>query len=100
MPTRSIDLTEHLDKFVTDQVSAGRYQDISDVMRASLRLLEQQAREEQEKLSLLRTLADEAFGQLDQGLGIEFTSREQLDIAIGQIGHRAAQALALRSSGT
>ena len=41
MPTRSIDLTDHLDKFVAEQVSAGRYQDISDVMRASLRLLEQ-----------------------------------------------------------
>ncbi len=100
MPTRSIDLTEHLDKFVADQVSAGRYQDISDIMRASLRLLEQQACEEQEKLSLLRSLADDAFGQLDQGQGIEFTNQGQLARAIGQIGHRAAQASVRLSSGT
>ncbi len=100
MPTRSIDLTDHLDKFAAEQVSAGRYQDISDVMRASLRLLEQQAREEQEKLSLLRSLADEAFGQLDQGQGIEFTNQGQLASYIGQIGHRAAQVAARHSSCT
>ena len=100
MPTRSIDLTDHLDKFVAEQVSAGRYQDISDVMRASLRLLEQQAREEQEKLALLRSLADEAFGQLDQGQGIEFTDQRQLAGFIGQVGRRAAQTSSRHSSGT
>jgi antitoxin ParD1/3/4 len=100
MPTRSIDLTDHLDQFVAEQVRAGRYQDSSDVMRASLRLHEQQAREEQEKLVLLRSLATEAFNQLDQGQGIEFSEPWQLASFIGQIGQRAAKVSVGHSSGT
>ncbi len=100
MPTRSIHLTDHQDKFVVEQVSTGRYQDASEVMRASLRLLEQQTREDHEKLSLLRSLAEEAFDQFDQGQGIEFTNQGQLASFIGQIGRCAAQSATPHSSGT
>ena len=33
MPTRNVNLTDHYDQFVESQVSAGRYQNASEVMR-------------------------------------------------------------------
>jgi hypothetical protein len=59
-------------------------------MGAGLRLLEQQTREEREKLAMLRSLASEAFDQLDQGQGIEINGQRQLATFIAQIGRRAA----------
>ena len=40
MKNTSISLGNHFDQFVNSQVSAGRYQNISEVIRAGLRLLE------------------------------------------------------------
>ncbi len=40
MKNTSISLGNHFDQFVSSQVSAGRYQNISEVIRAGLRLLE------------------------------------------------------------
>ena len=38
--TTSVNLDDHLDAFVEEQVAQGRYGSASDVMRAALRLLE------------------------------------------------------------
>jgi antitoxin ParD1/3/4 len=89
MPTRNVNLTEHYDQFISDEIEAGRYRNASEVMRAGLRLLEQQRREEREKLDLLRSLASKAFQQLDQGKGIEFESKRDLTKFISAIGRRA-----------
>ena len=37
----SITIGDHFDEFIRDQVSAGRYGSVSDVVRAGLRLLEE-----------------------------------------------------------
>jgi antitoxin ParD1/3/4 len=79
IPTHSVNLTDHLDQFVEDEVEAGRYQDASEVMRAGLNLLEQQRREEHEKL------------QLDQGLGIELKDEQELADFMREIGCRAVE---------
>ena len=86
MPTRNINLTGYYDEFVNELVTSGRFSSASEVMRAGLRLLEQQAREEDEKLALLRSMATEAFNELDRGQGIVIDSGEQLAEFIGQIG--------------
>lgn len=46
----SITIGEHFDSFIQNQIDAGRYASTSEVVRAGLRLLEQ----EEEKLMALR----------------------------------------------
>ncbi len=91
MPTRNINLTEHYDRFVEEQVEAGKYTNASEVLRAGLRLLEQQTHSDEEKLTLLRKLATEGFRSLDQGRGLNISSEGGLRKAISKIGRRAAR---------
>ena len=70
MPTRNINLTEHLDHFVERQVSSGRYGNASEIVRDGLRLLEEQEQERQAKLKALRQAAKQSFDAIDDGKGI------------------------------
>jgi antitoxin ParD1/3/4 len=90
MPTRNINLTEHFDRFVDKQVGAGRFRNASEVMRAGLHLLEQQTREDEQKLALLRALAAEGIEQLDQGRGLAVKDERELANVVAQIGRRVA----------
>jgi antitoxin ParD1/3/4 len=45
MPTRNVNLTEEVDRFVLSKIESGRYENASEVVRAALRTLE---REDQE----------------------------------------------------
>jgi antitoxin ParD1/3/4 len=78
MPTRNVNPTESFDVFVDEQIKAGSYRNASEVMRAGLRLLQQQTAEDGAKLDALRQLAKTGLDQLDQGRGIEFTSAKDL----------------------
>ena len=99
MPTRNINLTEHYDRFVDEQIAGGRYQNASEVLRAGLRLLEQQAREDDEKLAVLRELASVAFDSLDRGEGIAAEDDRELAHFIRDIGRRAARNVAQDHTG-
>ncbi len=99
MPTRNVNLTGHYDEFVNGLVTSGRFSNASEVMRAGLRLLEQQAREEDEKLALLRSMATEAFDSLERGQGIIIDGQEQLADYISQAGRRAAEVVEHRAAG-
>lgn len=93
MPTRHVNLTDRYDEFVDELVTSGRFSNASEVIRAGLRLLEQQAHEEAEKVALLRSLASEAFDELDQGQGTPIDNEPGLTDFIGRIGCRGAQQL-------
>lgn len=54
MPTRNINLTDRLDRFVETNVTTGRYQNASEVVRDALRLLQQRHQEDMLKLRRLR----------------------------------------------
>lgn len=55
MKNTSISLGNYFDQFVKNQVSAGRYKNVSEVIRAGLRLLEN----EESKLIALRNAIQE-----------------------------------------
>jgi antitoxin ParD1/3/4 len=59
MPTRNVNLTEELDRFVSTKIKSGRYENASEVVRAGLRTLEREEREHQAKLAALRNAIDE-----------------------------------------
>jgi antitoxin ParD1/3/4 len=94
MATRNVDLTEHFDKFVDQQVEAGHYQNVSEVLLAGLRLLEI----EQHKLSLLIKLAAQGFEEIDQGRGLVLSNETELANFVNGIGRRAAKTASSKSS--
>ena len=59
MPTRNVNLTDELDRFVLKKVKSGRYENASEVVRAALRSLEREEQEYEAKLAALRTPIDE-----------------------------------------
>ena len=59
MPTRNVNLTEELDSFVAAKVASGRYENASEVVRASLRALEREEREYDARLTHLRRALEE-----------------------------------------
>ena len=85
MPTRNINLTEHLDHFVERQVSSGRYSNASEIVREALRLLEEQEQERQVKLKALRQAAKHGFNEIDQGKGIVLKGKKAVKQFISEI---------------
>ncbi|MBC8123998.1 MAG: type II toxin-antitoxin system ParD family antitoxin [Gemmatimonadaceae bacterium] len=53
MPTRNVNLTDELERFVLTKVASGRYENASEVVRAALRSLEREEREYEVKLAAL-----------------------------------------------
>jgi antitoxin ParD1/3/4 len=64
MPTRNINLTPQLDKFVDTRIKRGHYANASEVLRAGLRALEKVEKEDKAKLDAIRSavLAGEQSG--------------------------------------
>lgn len=71
MKNTSISLGDHFDNFVSSQVSAGRYKNVSEVIRAGLRLLE----DEQSKTVALRNAIQEG---IDSGIAQDFDPQKYL----------------------
>ena len=59
MPTRNVNLTDELDRFVLAKVESGRYENASEVVRAALRTLEREEQQYGVKLAALKTAMDE-----------------------------------------
>src|ERR1039457_6720558 len=59
MPTRNVNLTAELDRFVLEKVKRGRYENASEVVRAALRVLEREERHYEAKRAALRAAIDE-----------------------------------------
>jgi antitoxin ParD1/3/4 len=67
MPTRNINLTPEMDRYVANRIESGQYANASEVLRAGLRVLEYSERENLVKLDALRAavLAGEDSGAAD-----------------------------------
>ncbi len=88
MPT-SIALTSHFESLTQKLVSSGRYNNVSEVVRDGLRLLESRVQEEAAKLVALRDAAKIGTDAIERG---DFTTLEnEQDIAnlVRQAGERA-----------
>ncbi len=85
MPTRNIHLTEHLDRFVERQIASGRYGNASEIVRESLRLLEEQDQERKAKLKAIREAAKQGFDEIDQGNGILLKGKKAINQFITDI---------------
>lgn len=68
----SITLGNHFDTFVQSSISRGRYKNVSEVVRAGLRLLE----EEENKLIALRQSIQEG---INSGIAYDFDPKAHLE---------------------
>ena len=68
----SITLGNHFDTFVQSSISRGRYKNVSEVVRAGLRLLE----EEENKFIALRQSIQEG---IDSGIAYDFDPKAYLE---------------------
>ena len=93
MPTRNINLTDHLDRFIEAEVGSGRYGNASEVVRDGLRLIERRKQEDRAKLKWLRGAVKEGLDQIDRGEGLELHSIDELERHIDQLGKEAAAKL-------
>lgn len=76
MPTRNIVLTEHQDALVGQLVESGRYQSASEVLRDSLRLLEDRLERQMAELEDIRAGVIEGLEQARRGEFIEGAPEE------------------------
>jgi antitoxin ParD1/3/4 len=67
----SISIGDYFDEFIQSKISSGRYKNVSEVVRAGLRLLE----EEENKIIALRTAIQEG---LDSGIANDFNPETNL----------------------
>ncbi len=88
MPT-SVALSPRLEAFVRDQIDAGRYNNVSEVVRDCLRLLERRQQEDAVKLETLRRAVAAGVSAIAEG---EFTVVEPHDID-GMVAGLGATAL-------
>ena len=72
MKNTSVSLGGYFDQFVQTQVSTGRYKNVSEVIRAGLRLLEN----EESKALTLRNAIQEG---IDSGIVQDFNPKENLE---------------------
>ncbi|AZI20478.1 type II toxin-antitoxin system ParD family antitoxin [Chryseobacterium taklimakanense] len=67
----SVSLGDYFENFVESKISAGRYKNASEVIRAGLRLLE----EDENRIQILKTAIKEG---LDSGINKNFDPNENL----------------------
>jgi antitoxin ParD1/3/4 len=68
----SISLGNYFDQFIHNRISEGRFKNVSEVVRAGLRLLE----EEENKVKALRSAVQEG---IDSGLAHDFDPKKHLE---------------------
>lgn len=69
----SISLGNHFETFVEESISKGRFQNASEVIRAGLRMLE----EEENKIHALRNAIQEG---IESGIAVDFDPKKHLEM--------------------
>jgi antitoxin ParD1/3/4 len=91
MPTRNVNLTKELDRFVAKSVKSGHYANASEVMRSALRLLEREEREYEAKMKALRAaIAAGDAGEATDGEEFFEELFASMDAAVRKRGEKVA----------
>jgi antitoxin ParD1/3/4 len=88
MPT-SIALTSHFEALTQQLVSSGRYNNVSEVVRDGLRLLESRVQEEAAKLVALRNAAKVGTDAIERGDFTTLANEQDIANLVRQAGERA-----------
>ena len=89
MPT-SVALTPHFESLTQRLVSSGKYNNVSEIVRDGLRLLESREQEEAAKLKALREAAKLGFTDIQRGNYVSLDNRQDIDAFVRQAAARAA----------
>ena len=90
MPTRKVELTEHLENFIQSGIASGLYRDADEIVREGLRLLEVQ-HQRSAKLEWLRGAIGVGVEALEQGDSVTLESEEDLSRFMKEIREEAAE---------
>ena len=96
MPPSHVELTEQEDLLVNSLVQSGRFQSARDVVGASLRLLENAQRREEERIQVLKAAADKGWADIAAGRYYDIEDKD-LDSFMEQIEAEVDEAM--RSQG-
>ncbi len=88
MPT-SVALTPHFESLTQQLVASGRYNNVSEVVRDGLRLLESRVQEDQAKLAALRDAAKFGFAAIERGEYLALQSDQDIESFVQQTGLKA-----------
>ena len=92
MPT-SVALTPHFESLTKQLVASGRYNNVSEVVRDGLRLLESRVLEDKAKLTALRDAAKLGFDAIGRGEYLALQSDNDIQNVIRQAGLKAKAAV-------
>jgi antitoxin ParD1/3/4 len=88
MPT-SVALTPHFESLTQRLVSSGKYNNVSEIVRDGLRLLELREQEEAAKLKALLKAAKIGFTDIQRGNYVSLDTQQDIDNFVRQAGQRA-----------
>ena len=80
---KSYTLGEHYERFISDQVAQGRFNNASEVVRAGLRMLE----DYESRMKELRSLIDEGEADIAAGRIKTYAAPEKLTDEIVKLGN-------------
>jgi antitoxin ParD1/3/4 len=83
---RTVSLTEHHQRFLDNQVAAGRHGSTSEVVREALRRYEDDVRREEAHLAYIQRLADQGAAEIDRGeyIDVELNDLESYLSSLGR----------------
>lgn len=94
----NVSLTPELEAFVHDKVASGRYTSASEVVRESLRLLEEREWLRERRINELKKEIQIGIDELERGEGITLNSDEELKDFFEDIKLRGRQRLKQKQS--
>lgn len=84
MPT-SVALTPHFEKLTQQLVSSGEYNNVSEVVRHGLRMIEERRKEQKLKLKALKQAIKLGEDDIRAGRYVEINSPEELEALFAQL---------------